>query len=329
MEPFLQRALAQDFPTECKSIEILVVDGMSDDGTREIIDRVSDQQCRVRLIENPERIVSTGLNRAIRQAAGEIILRMDVHTEYPPDYVKKCVEVLKETEADNVGGAARTKADGYVQKAISVAYHSPFSVGGARFHDEDYEGYVDTVTYGCWHKRTLEKFGMFDEEFVRNQDDELNLRIIRGGGKIWQSRAIKSWYHPRNSIESLFKQYCQYGYWKVRVIQKHRIPASLRHLIPGGFVGTLIASALMCPVHTFFCWATLGIVALYGVANLIASVWTCATRDKVKFIPIMPFVFAAYHFGYGYGFLRGCVDFLLLRRGARLAFGRLSRKTKL
>lgn len=194
---------------------------------------------RLRLISNPGRITPTGLNAAIRGAQGDIIIRMDAHTEYAADYVRQCVEVLETTGADNVGGPAQTKAETYMEKVVAAAYHSPFSVGGARFHNVNYEGWVDTVTYGCWRRETFERFGYFDEELVRNQDDEHNLRILRGGGKIYQSPKIQSWYRPRGSLTALFKQYMQYGYWKVRVIQKHKLPASWRHLVPGAFVLSL------------------------------------------------------------------------------------------
>src|SRR5262249_29352304 len=152
---------------------------------------------------NPRKITSTGLNRAILAAQGEIIVRMDAHTEYAGDYIRQCVQVLEETGADNVGGAWRTKASGYLQQAVALAFHSPFSAGGARSHEVDYEGYIDTIIYGCWRRKRLIEVGMFDEELVRNQDDELNLRITRSGGKIWQSARIRSWYQPRASLMAL------------------------------------------------------------------------------------------------------------------------------
>src|SRR5262249_41018531 len=155
-----------------------------------------------------------GLNQAILAAQGEIIVRIDAHTEYAGDYITQCVQVLEETGADNAGGAWRTKADGFIAQAIALAFHSPFSAGGARSHDVDYEGCVDTVIYGCWRRQRLVELGMFDEELARNQDDELNLRITRNGGKIWQSSRIRSWYRPRASLMALLRQYSQYGYWK-------------------------------------------------------------------------------------------------------------------
>ena len=185
----LDRARTPDM--EAFDWQIIIAEGMSDDGTRQILQQYSERNSRIIVIDNPRRIVSAGLNAAIAASVGEIILRMDAHTEYGPDYVKKCVEVLEATQADNVGGPARTKADGVRARAIQAAYHSRFSTGGARFHDDNYTGYVDTVTYGCWRKSTLLKLGLFDEQLVRNQDDELNLRITRSGGKIWQSSEIR------------------------------------------------------------------------------------------------------------------------------------------
>ena len=221
IESCLRSVLNQE-PVE-GGFEVLVVDGMSDDGTRDIIQEMArEEDARVRLLDNPQRFQSFAINLGIKAARGQIIVRMDAHTEYASDYLRLCVQMLRENRADNVGGPARTKADSYMQRAIAAAYHSPFSVGGARFHNVDYEGYVDTVTYGCWYKETLLRLGLFDEELIRSQDDELNLRLIRSGGKIWQSPQIKSWYRPRASLKALFKQYEQYGYWKVRVIQKHK-----------------------------------------------------------------------------------------------------------
>lgn len=315
----LDSILASDYPSE--RFELLVVDGMSDDGTREVLRNHAPRG--VRLIDNPRRIVPVALNLGIAAARGEIIIRMDAHTRYAADYVRQCVEVLQETGATNVGGAARTEAHGFLQQAISLAYHSPFSAGGARFHNIEYEGPIDTVPYGCWRKATLVELGMFDEELVRNQDDELNLRITRGGGQVWQSARIKSWYQTRASLRALFRQYAQYGYWKVRVIQKRRLPASVRHLVPGLFVGSLLALAALSLFSRAALWLFLLEAGLYVTANLAASLVTC--RGRWKFLPVMPVVFAAYHFGYGWGFLRGLIDFVVFRRSANTRFTAVTR----
>lgn len=322
IEPFLDSVLAQEGIPE---MEILVADGMSDDGTSEILAKFESRERRVRVIENRGKIVSTGLNAAIREAHGEIIVRMDAHTEYAPDYVARCLETLKNSAADNVGGPWQARGRSYLQSAIALAFHSTFSSGGAGSHQCSHEGPVDSVYLGCWRKPTLERLGLFDEELVRNQDDELNLRLVRAGGKIWQSPKMRSWYYPRASLRALFKQYMQYGYWKVRVIQKHRLPASIRHLVPGGFVASLLTLAVLAP---FFPWGRLllaGLLGLYVCTNLAATVITCRRPADWKYLPVMPQVFAAYHFGYGWGFLRGVVDFFLLKKGARASLTTLSR----
>lgn len=292
--------------------EVLIADGMSQDGTREVIEGYRKILPALRLIDNPSRFVSSGLNTAIRQAKGDIIIRMDVHTEYAPDYISQCLHELERTSADNVGGPARTRANGYLSRAIAAAYHSPFACGGARFHDESFEGYVDTVPYGCWHKTTLEDLGLFDETLVRNQDDELNLRITRSGGRIWQSPAIVSWYSPRASLSSLFRQYFQYGFWKVAVIRKHRIPASWRHMVPVAFVlAHLIFLSLILTAYgrfdSLFHWslpAWLCLSSLYAVSALAAA-YVAGLRHGWQICVALPLVFAAYHVSYGLGFLFG------------------------
>ncbi len=305
--------------------EIIFADGGSDDGTRDILHGLANKEPRLRIIENPGRIVSTGLNAAIRAARGEIILRMDVHSEYANDYIKQCVNTLHNTHADNVGGPWRAIGKTWMQKVIALAFQSPFSSGGAGSHQVNYEGPVDSVYLGCWRKETLVRLGLFDEDLVRNQDDELNLRLIRANGTIWQSPSIQSWYYPRASLLALSKQYLQYGYWKVRVIQKHRLTASIRHLVPGGFVGTLLALGLLSFI---FGWARLAFAVLLGLyfcGNLCASVVTCRRLDNLKYLPAMPMVFAAYHFSYGWGFIRGVFDFILLKSAGRDSFGKLTR----
>jgi succinoglycan biosynthesis protein ExoA len=293
--------------------EAIIADGMSDDGTREVLEDYGARYPQLRFVPNPGRIVSTGLNAAIRAARGEIIIRMDAHTSYAPNYCRLCVETLKRTGADNVGGPARTQTVGVRARAVAAAYHSRFSTGGARFHDENYEGWVDTLPYGCWCKTTLVGLGLFDEALVRNQDDELNLRLTRSGGKIWQSPAIVSWYSPRPTLSSLFHQYFQYGFWKVAVIRKHRLPGSWRHVVPIGFVLAnafllvfMVVTRAVGAEEQFTAGAILWLTmtTAYSVATLTASVITARARGWV-ILPYLPVTFLTYHLSYGLGFLVG------------------------
>jgi uncharacterized protein YqgV (UPF0045/DUF77 family) len=278
----------------------------------------------VRVLDNPGRIVSTGLNAAIRAARGEVLVRMDAHTTYAPDYVRQCLAVLEESGADNVGGPMQTRAETYMERAIRAVFHSPFAVGGAGSHQPSYEGYVDTVIYGCWRKKAFETVGYFDEELVRNQDDEHNLRITRAGGKIYQSPRIRSWYHVRGSLTALFRQYMQYGYWKVPVIRKHKTPASIRHLVPGTFVGCVCLLLILGLFWSPALWGTAALVLLYSTAVLAASL-VIAARTQWRLLPVLPAVLGCFHIGYGYGFLRGVLDFVVFHRAPDTKFVQLTR----
>lgn len=308
---FLDSLTSQDL--HGLKVEIIVADGCSTDSTREVLNRFAARVPFVQIIENPQQIVSTGLNMAIRLARAPVIMRMDVHTSYAPDYIWQCVKCLEAIGAGNVGGAARTKLNEKpICRAFAAAYRSRFACGGALFHDADYEGEVDTVPYGCWRKQTLEEVGLFDETLVRNQDDELNLRLRNAGMTIWQSAAIVSWYQPRTSLVPLFRQYLQYGFWKVAVIRKHGRPASWRHLIPGTFVLTCILLAVAAGVG----WAiglpvvvstSLTLSATLAVLYLAACVIASASclHDAGWAAVMLPAIFATYHLSYGIGFLLG------------------------
>ena len=344
---FCASVAAQSIP-DGWTLEVWIADGMSDDGTRERLADWCAQDARFHMIDNPGRIVSCGLNRCIEQSQGEFIVRLDVHTVYAEDYVAQCLATWQATGADNVGGPWRAQgtegARGVVQRAIAAAFQSRLVAGGALSRDLNHNGEVDTVYLGAWPRATFERFGGFDEQLVRNQDDEHNLRIHKGGGRIWQSSSIRSTYFPRASKADVFRQYRQYGYWKPFVMTKHGQAAAVRHLIPGLFVAGLTAlvvatfvGALLvkcAPLHEAWLmgliWLTtataLGAVLLsvaYGVAVYAIS-WQIAQAQGRELLKHLPDVIAAYHFGYGLGSLRGWWD-ALVRRRPDPAFGRLTR----
>ena len=324
IEALLRGIFSQTCLEPLRYVEVIVADGMSDDGTRAFLETYSLHRPELRVINNPERFVAAGLNRAIRAARGDIIIRMDVHTEYAPDYVWQCVRTLLETGADNVGGAWRAVGKSYVQAAIAAAFQSKFSSGGAASHLTTYQGPVDSVYLGCWRKETLERLGGFDEDLVRNQDDELDFRIVRAGGRIWQDQSIRSWYHARASLGSLFRQYSQYGYWKIRVMQKHHRPAAIRHVVPIAFATACVLLGIFAVFDANAFVAFIAVAGSYVIASLLASALTCSQSRQWKCFPVLPAIFLTIHLAYAYGSACGLVDFMIRKRSAA-AFSKCTR----
>ncbi len=287
IEAFCAAALRQALPAGW-SLELVVADGGSDDGTRDWLDARARDEPRLHVIDNPGRIVSTGLNAAIARATGSVLVRMDVHTDYAPDYVAQCLATLAATGADNVGGPWHAVPDAGaapMQRAVAAAFQSRWVAGGARSRQLGYDGPADTVYLGCWPRRTIERFGGFDETLVRNQDDEHNLRIVRGGGRVWQSPRIRSVYRPRAALGQVFRQYLQYGYWKPFVMKKHGQPASLRHLVPALFVAALAGLALLALV-TGRGAPLFALGGLYALAVAAMTVGVAIEGRRVKAVDI-------------------------------------------
>lgn len=310
IETCLRSILAQEDPPG--GFEIIVADGLSTDGTRGIVARLAVEEERIRLIDNGGGIASTGLNAAIRLARGDVLVRMDAHATYAPDYLHRCLEALGASGADNVGGPYRAKGQGRAQRAVAAASSSMFAVGPQRGRQIGYEGYADTVVFGCWRRRAFERYGPFDETLRRNQDDEHNLRIVRAGGKIWQSPTIRAWYVPRSSLRALFLQYLAYGYWKVPLIVKHHGPASLRHAIPCLFVSSVVVLLALAPWWRPALWLWAGLMVVYALGVLFATL-QAAARSGWDLAPRLPAAFCAIHLAYGLGFLAGLARLGLCR----------------
>ncbi len=303
----LGAVLEQDYPSD--RIEVLVVDGMSTDQTPKIIQQFIIESGRktVRLLKNNGRIVPAGLNLAIRQARGDIIVRVDGHTVIAPDYVRKCVETLQRTHADNVGGRMNAVGVGTFGKTVALATSTSFGIGNGHFHYSEKEEWVDTVYMGAWPRQVFERLGQFDEELVRDQDDEFNYRLRAAGGRILLDPQIKSEYTVRSSRSKLWQQYYQYGLWKVRVLQKHPRQMSLRQFIPPVFVLGLLGSILLASSSSFRPLALI-LPVLYAVANLTASAITSAKKGW-NYMLLLPVVFSVLHISYGLGFLTGLIRF--------------------
>jgi glycosyltransferase involved in cell wall biosynthesis len=313
----LQSIVDNDYPNS--QLEVLVVDGMSDDGTRAIIEEYARGYSFIRMIDNPRKITPTALNAGIAAARGAVIIRMDAHVEYPIDYISKLSQHLEQSGADNVGGVCRTCPANETARAraIAIGLSHPLGVGNSYFRiGSAAPRWVDTVPFGCYRRDVFDRIGPFDEELIRNQDDELNLRLIRAGGRILLLPDVVSRYFARDSLSRLWRMYFQYGYFKPLVVRKIGRVMTLRQLIPSLFVATLAILGLAAFWSQIALVAFCLLVALYLSAiavvasSILAKQGPACAGWLVAVIPTM-------HFAYGFGFIKGAFHFLILRRCRR------------
>ena len=308
---FIERSagavIAQDYPGE--RLEILIADGRSNDGTRELISALQAQHSNVKLIDNAEKIVAAGLNAALRQAKGEIIVRVDGHCEVAPDYVRRCVAHLLRDRVGAVGGPLETVGQSRTARAIAAAMSSRFGVGGSAFRIAGSETqFTDTVAFPAYRRSVLDLGGPFDEELVRNQDDEYNYRLRKLGVKILLARDVRSQYYSRATLAKLWSQYFQYGYWKVRVLQKHPRQMQLRQFVPPVFVLTVLTLMLLSLLTPVAQGLLVLLASVYAAALVLAACFT-ARKTGGSSLLLLPITFAALHLSYGSGFLFGLVRF--------------------
>jgi succinoglycan biosynthesis protein ExoA len=301
----LDDVFEQDYPSD--QLEVLVGDGMSTDRTCEILREIAAARPgRVRIIENPQRLQAAAMNLMIAAARGEVVVRMDVHARYAPDYVRQCVAVLEETGADNVGGAQRAVPESWFQRALCAALDSPLGVGGARYRDADMEGFVDTVFLGAFRRKIFDSVGGYDDNAATNEDAELNQRILDAGGKVFLSRKIVVSYVPRDSFRSLARQYFKYGKGRARTLLKHRRFRTVRPAIPFLMVVGGVTLLVVPPLHGLAPVA----FGLYGAAALVEAV-RVSRRHGLVLAPVVAAIFPVLHVAHGVGFAAGLTQYAL------------------
>lgn len=308
----LDSILASDYPQNL--LEILVVDGQSDDGTREILSRYAARHPCIILLENPKRTTPAALNVAIRAASGSIIVRMDAHVLYPGDYIRRLVEALEETGADNVGGVLETVPvdETPTARAIALALSHRFGVGNSHFRTGSrVRREVDTVPFGCYRREIFDRIGLFDEELIRNQDDEFNFRLIGRGGRVLLVPEVHCRYFPRRSFRQVGRMYYQYGYFKPLVARKVGRVMTVRQLVPSILVAALVGSAGLSVLIPGAGAVFASIASVYAVLVLACSVG--AARTDLRCGLALAAVFPILHFSYGIGFIRGIYDHILGR----------------
>ena len=308
----LESVIRQDYPNIA---EILIIDGMSDDGTREIIQEFKSLSPKIKMLDNPLKIQTHALNRGIRLARGEIIIRMDAHALYEYDYVSQSVSCLINTDAAIVGGPKRpAKRDTYLPAAIALADESRFGIGVAKLHHRDYEGYVDVPWCGAFWRSVFDQVGPFREELVRSEDIEWVRRLRDHGLKAFQTLKIRCFYFARDSLRKVWKQNFNTGAGIMQTIFLVNPRAvSLRHLTPFFFVTGLMGSVLatlVSPVGKIFLATIMG---AYLTASFFSSI-AIGCKKGARRIPIMPLIFGAIHFSYGFGSIWGLLKFGLIPR---------------
>jgi len=308
----LDSIVANDYPND--HLEILVIDGMSNDGTRSIVEEYKQKYSFIKLLDNPQKITPVALNIGIKNANGEIITRMDAHATYEKDYMSKCVKYLGEYEADNVGGTMITipRENTFIGRAIVSALSHRFGVGGSVFRTGSKEPrWVDTVFGGCYKREVFDKIGLFNENLVSTQDMEFNQRLRKAGGKILLHPEIVSNYYTRSDFKSFCKNNLRNGIWAIYPLKfVDHIPVSWRHFIPLVFVSGLIGSAVLSAFsHVFLC-LLLFIAGSYALANIYFSFKISAKERDFRYLFVMPIIFATLHIIYGLGSLWGAIKLL-------------------
>lgn len=320
----LDSILANAYPKDL--LEVLVIDGMSNDGTRDIVQRYCDKHPNIRMLDNPKKFVPSALNLAIREAKGDIIIRVDAHSHYDKDYIAKSVWALNTYKADNAGGIwiIVPRTDTLIGQSIVHVLHHPFGVGNAYYRlNPEKPKWVDTVFGGCYRRELFDRIGYFNESLRRGQDLEFNQRLKKAGGKILLVPEIVSHYYARSDLRSFIKHNWRNGMWAVLPFLYSRvIPVRWRHLVPLLFVVSLLVCSMAALVSPVGRWPLLALLGSYGAASVMASIQVACKERKPVFLLTMPVMFATMHLSYGFGSLCGFIKMLaslpkrVLQRGA-------------
>lgn len=334
----LDSVLANDFPKD--KLEILVVDGVSEDGTRELLESYARGHAFLSVLDNPKRVTPAALNIGIRQARSPIVMRMDAHARYDKHYISRCVDALGKYKVDNVGGIWKTlpRTETLVGWCIVKALSHPFGVGNSHFRlaSSKEPKFVDTVPFFCVRRWVFQELGVFNESLVRGedmefslrlnqpsvfnerltrgQDMEFSLRLRKAGGRTLLVPDIVSYYYARSDLKSFWCHNWINGVWAVLPFAYSKvIPVSLRHLVPLLFVGSLAATLAFMTWHHAFGWLFLVILGAYSITNVVASLHAAWEARQPKYIFVMPVIFAMLHVGYGLGSLWGVAKLLVTR----------------
>ncbi|HKY98627.1 MAG TPA: glycosyltransferase family 2 protein [Gemmatimonadaceae bacterium] len=292
------------------AVEILVIDGMSTDRTREIVSRLASQDSAIQLLDNPERYQSPALNRGIHAARGDYILRLDAHSYYPPEYLQRCLETALRTKADNTGGIVRTmsRGEGYPAKLVQALITHRFGVGNSGFRTDAPEGPADTVPYGFFRRDVFERVGLFDERLIRAQDYEMNRRIVANGGTVWRNPQIHLDYFPQPDFRSFIrKQFVYEAPYNAYMWYLAPYSFALRHAITAAFATGVIAGLVLSPFSSMVRTVFTTVMLLYGLLAIASAISQGIRYRDARHVLFLPVAFFLYHFLHGLGVIVGLV----------------------
>jgi succinoglycan biosynthesis protein ExoA len=313
----LASILGNGFPLE--RLEILVLDGMSDDGTREIVRDYAARYSSIRMLDNLHKVTPYALNRGIREATGDVVMRLDAHTICDRNYIAQCIRILLEYGADDVGGTLRIIAqdDTLLGRAIVKVLTQPVVVGNLRYRFSEPQNpeIVDTVAFFCCRRDLFRTIGLFNEKLTRIQDMEFKRRLARAGCKIMLAPGALAYYQARSDFRSFCRHNWSDGLWTVLAFAHAELmPVRWRHLAPLCFVGALLVTGLLALLFPIYKWAFLAIAGGYTLATLVLSGRIAVADADPRYLFLVPLVVASMHMIRGLGSLWGLVRLFTERR---------------
>jgi succinoglycan biosynthesis protein ExoA len=306
IEACVHSIVGQDLPPS--DFELIIVDGMSEDNTRSILKRMAQKYTCIQLMDNPFKVKPYALNIAILVARGQFVAILDAHTEYACDYLSACLKLFEEhPEVSCVGGPIISRGKGMFGRATAAVMSHPAGVGNAKHRLPGYEGYAEGACFPMFRKEIFAKVGLFDESLTRNQDDEFNYRLAISGEKIFISPRVSCTYFVRETPSQLFRQYFGYGFWRVAVLRKHRLPASVRQLVPPIFISLMLTVAFVGLLLPAWWRLTAGALPLLYIVTLLVVGITQRGKSGWRVAVLFPVAAAIMHMAYAAGFVRGLI----------------------
>jgi cellulose synthase/poly-beta-1,6-N-acetylglucosamine synthase-like glycosyltransferase len=293
----------QNYPKD--NLEIVVVDGISQDGSREKVNHLIETHGNIKLLDNPQKRTPHALNIGIRNSSGDVVIILGAHTRINRDFVALNIKYMRKQGVNCVGGTQINVGETFMQKAIAAAMSSPLGIPSAPYRYRKTKHYVDTVVYAAYKKHLFSEIGFFEEEMYISEDAELNWRIRKAGHKIFYTPEIISYYYPRKTLKALIKQFTNYGVLRVNVIKKHADALKIIHVLPPLFIVSFFVLLLATILNKQFLFLLMALCVVYALYLAIAAAQTVLASKRPHFVLVLPLIFLSMQMSWGLGFLVG------------------------